>query len=241
MKISDFRTFLHLMKKRNASEEDYFAFQNFQAERTLEDMARHNVFMKGKKTLDLGCGQGGYTEVFYKHGARITATDFHEPTLLRKRHPDIPWFFSNLNAGINTQDTFQFIYCCSVIEHIKNQENLISEIYRVLDKNGELILSFTPFYAPLNGGHIYSPFHYLPEQYAVKIASFIRKKQYSSYETTWGDWGLYKTTLRSVGRMLEQKGFSSISTWTKYLPINFSRTPFLNEYCTWHVVFYCKK
>ena len=109
-------------------------------EKVLSLLEKHPL--RGRRFLDLGAGEGYLTDklcgVLRKHGERpeecVTACDLYPETFLV---PDIPCVKANLNVPISLEEkTFDFIVCQEVIEHIPNQQQLLSEIFRLLRPGG---------------------------------------------------------------------------------------------------------
>jgi len=186
----------------------------------------------------LGSGRGGYSLIFKKYVKELIISDLKKPELLKlnnnlefkkvdvtKKYP-----FKN--------NSFDLVFSCSLMEHIKYPENMISEIKRVLKPSGYLYLSFPPFYSPV-GGHGLKPFHLLGKKNSIKIVNLLKGKNIKSYETIWTDYGLYKRTIKGVKGLLK-KHFEIKDIWTRFSPINTAKIPFINEFLTWHVCFLCK-
>jgi 2-polyprenyl-3-methyl-5-hydroxy-6-metoxy-1,4-benzoquinol methylase len=80
--------------------------------------------------LDLGCGDGGFSQVCMEAGIQSIGLDYPESNLEKDR-------FQFDNASID------FVTLNAVIEHIANPSNLLGETNRVL-RNGGLIFIRTP-------------------------------------------------------------------------------------------------
>ncbi len=235
MKISDFMKFYKLVKNRTLSEKHYIAFQEFQANLVLQSISRH-VSLKGKVLLDIGCGRGGYTKVFKKSGANVISLDLEMP--------QVRGIFPAFVQGDATQlpfidNSFDFVYSSSLIEHLPEPIHLLHEVHRVLKKGGTFYLSFPPFYTPV-GGHQFKPFNmFLPE----KIATFLSRKIYGvksyKYNDRWGK--LHIMTIAKAKKLISKAGFVISRLSTRFLKVNLAKVPFLNELLTWHVEFYLKK
>ena len=116
-------------------------------------------FCKGKRILEIGCNIGYGTKVLAKFAKEVVAIDF-----ARKNYalPNIK--FEEVNATKLPYDdkTFDVVTSFQVIEHIKPDEvsNFLSEINRVLDKDGITLLTtpnrklrLHPFEKPWNPEH----------------------------------------------------------------------------------------
>lgn len=239
-----FFKFISLAKNRligikEGNYSNYLAFQNFQAEEIMREINKRNVFLSGSKVLELGAGYGGYSQVFKKYAKELIITDLEKPFIL---DIDPSFKFNKIDASKKypfKNNTFDFIFLCSLIEHIKEPKTMLSEIKRVLKPDGWLYLSFPPFYSPI-GGHSVKPFHLFGEKFAIKITKMLKIKNIKSYETMYGNFGLYKRTIRGVKKLLKEQGFEIRDIWARFLPINTAKIPLLNEFLTWHVCFLCK-
>ncbi len=235
MNFNDFREFYSLVKKRLDSEKDYIKFQRFQAKNVIKDI-RKKVNLKGLSMLDIGCGRGGYTQEFQKAGARVVSLDIETPPYKE--------IFSSFVYGDATNlpfanDSFDFVFSSSLIEHLPKPILLLNEVKRVLKNNGVFYLSFPPFYS-FAGGHHFKPFNiFLPE----RIATFLARKIYGVKSYRYNDkYGkLYIMTIRKAKSLIRKSGFKIQNIKTRFLATNFAKIPFLNELLTWHVEFYLKK
>ena len=103
----------------------------------------YNRFMKSYdrkkvKFLDIGTGRGTHLTRFMKH----VKGDFYGIDLEKSTIPGAEIKSCNLeNESLPFEDDyFDIIFSKSVIEHVKNTENFMSEIYRVLKPKGILVL-----------------------------------------------------------------------------------------------------
>lgn len=115
----------------------------------------------GAKVLDIGCRDGALRnylggEVQY-YGIEIV-TEFASP---RVKIQDIS------NGTEFENDSFDYVFCIEVLEHVRNPHFVLNEIKRVLKPSGFLILSvpnpyhfkeilWNIFNVPDKTGHIYS-------------------------------------------------------------------------------------
>jgi SAM-dependent methyltransferase len=227
---------------------DYQNFQQFQGDLLVKYLKGQGVDLKQKKTLDLGCGHGGYALALFSQGAQVIGVDLD----LHQRLPGIPTVGANAVFLPFREETFDLVVCASLIEHIPDPPALIREIFRVLRPAGKVYLSFPPFYF-FWGGHQFSPFHLLGEKSALQINRYFRRfknkdwvwdaypKTPGSFSKAYGAWGLYPVTIAQVEQWINRSPFALVDKSTRWSMINFARIPFLKECLTWHVQFLLDK
>lgn len=232
--------FAKLAKNRQKSTEDYVRFQRFQADHIINGPHLIKESIEGKSVLDVGSGskeQIGYTLELAKYAKAVYAFDINITTCHQENIFPVRGNALYLPFRDNM---FDFCFCSIFIEHVKNKRSTLMNIYRVLKPGGKCYLSFPPFYSPV-GGHQFKPFHYLPEKICIWLSKKLNKVDAESYSTSFGNWGLYPTTIRQIRRLIKETGFTIESITTRFSPINFAKIPLLNEILTWHVEFILRK
>lgn len=118
----------------------------------LEKMRMVNQFLechgKGKKILDLGCGEGVLVDKFREQNYDIIGIDLnYESEFILKR--DI------INTGFE-ENSFDVVLCLDVLEHLAfdEQEMALGEIKRILKPDGKLVITVP------NLAHLASRFTY---------------------------------------------------------------------------------
>jgi SAM-dependent methyltransferase len=108
--------------------------------RMLLDIELKKVFQNssGKHVLDVGGKNRPYQK--YLHCEKYTCLDIN-PSF----HPDIVADAHDLHVILSEQ--YDLILATEVLEHCHTPQQVISEFYRILTRNGTLILS-TPFLYP---------------------------------------------------------------------------------------------
>lgn len=111
------------------------------AKAKVDKLLNHIVIESSTVVLDLGCG-GGYVarELYNRTGAQIYGIDSSEEAICisQKKSEEIPIIYKKENiTKLSFKDNFaDVILCVGVIEHIKDYENCLNEIKRVLKNNG---------------------------------------------------------------------------------------------------------
>ena len=99
-------------------------------------------FEKGKKILDIGCGRGDFLNGFIKCG--LDGYGIDQSDAAKKFCPKAEIIIGNIDSVLPYADnTFDYIYSKSVIEHFYYPEKLVKEIYRIL-KPGGVVITMTP-------------------------------------------------------------------------------------------------
>lgn len=234
MKIIDFYC---VSRNRFNSEEHYLKFQQFQAEWILERLKLKDT-LRGIEVLDLACGNGGYTFELSKYVDLVYAVDLHISRNFNKSNI-IQIQADALNIPLK-DNSVGFVFCSSLIEHVTDQNRLVSEIKRILEPSGICYLSTIPWYCPL-AGHGFKPFHLLGYRLAVKLSKIFYGKDADNFKTDWGDWGLYPITLGEIKKLAKRNNLKILDMKSRWLPVNIAKVPYLNEIFAGHVEFLLQK
>lgn len=134
--------------------------------------------------LDVGCGDGTYVREFGEFVNRVQGIDntkLYWYEIQTKSHKDT---YGNHEFNINFENgkfpyldnTFDYVFTKSVIEHVANTSHFLSEIYRVLKRDGKLVVltpaweyNYRDFY---NDPTHVKPFHRKGLQDALKLNKF---------------------------------------------------------------------
>lgn len=95
-------------------------------------------YVRPGKLLDLGAGKGWYSSYAAAHGCEVYAID----SCIQIAQPNIEILQQTLEEPLPFQDEFfDTVLAWDIIEHIDNDAQLLTEIGRVLKKEGALLLS----------------------------------------------------------------------------------------------------
>jgi len=241
--------FINLAKKRQVGFEvkdysNYSRFQEFQALEIIKEIKYQKIPINNLRVLELAAGVGGYSTTLYRSCKKFVSSDIYRfPDY--NQHPFIDYTIFDASKKYPFNDnSFDFIFCSSLIEHIENPIYMMQEIKRVLKGNGYLYISYPPFYSPY-GGHYFSPFHLVGEKTAIKLSKKIFRNVpdgVTNYSNCWGEGrGLFRRTIRSVKILLSEYDFVIDLVWPRFLmKFNIAKIPILNEVLCWHVCFICR-
>ncbi|WP_019505060.1 class I SAM-dependent methyltransferase [Pleurocapsa sp. PCC 7319] len=145
---------------------------------TLEDFRVINSFksyLKGH-LIDLGCGNAPYYQWYKDRVDRVTCIDWPQSKQSKNdaKYVDV---FANLNESVPLEDnSVDFVFSTSVLEHICEPLILLKEISRILKSDGYLLLS-VPFIYNLHEEpydyYRYTPYslEHLAEKAGLEIVS----------------------------------------------------------------------
>jgi len=113
----------------------------------LDILLKDNI--TGKKMLEVGCGNGDFSNYLsLHHKAAITGVDFSNESIKianqKKEH------FNTITALFDVADAeklpfekeeFDIVISCECLEHVPHPQKMIDELYRVVKKGGQVILT----------------------------------------------------------------------------------------------------
>jgi ubiquinone/menaquinone biosynthesis C-methylase UbiE len=105
--------------------------------------------------LDAGCGRGLYTRILLKRAKKVAALDYSKNSIdtLKRRLGHLPHLSLYVGSADNLPfeaEQFDLVLHCEVLEHIENDRKVLSELFRVLQPGGRLIISVPVPPAPYN-------------------------------------------------------------------------------------------
>jgi 23S rRNA (cytidine1920-2'-O)/16S rRNA (cytidine1409-2'-O)-methyltransferase len=122
-------------------EDEGYASQG--AFKLLEAIKSFNLDLSGKDTADIGCSNGGFTDVLLRNNVRtVVAIDVAECDLPERILNDKRVHFIQQNARDLTLDKFvEFV--CSDVSFI-SLKHVLPTIHRILTKDGEAVVLIKP-------------------------------------------------------------------------------------------------
>lgn len=139
--------------------------------------------IKGKNLLDAGCGTGWFSKAATERGASVTSMDLGEKLLSKVAQKcNSKMVIGSITEMPFADNTFDYIVCSEVIEHVPQPYLAMQELYRVLKPGGTLVLT-TP-----------NKIWY----FAIWIANTFKLRPYQGLEN-WTGWFEMKTSLKNIG------------------------------------------
>ncbi len=152
----------------------------------------------GARVLDVGCGEGRFTEALAERGVRVMGIDVAEEPLrrARSRQPELDLRRVEPAGAWPLADvSFDVVWAGEVIEHVADTAAWLSEVRRVLRSGGVLVLS-TPAHERL-----------------TRLALGLSGRAFEAHFDPRAD-HLRFYTRRALVRLLADFGFEAIETRT---------------------------
>ena len=95
---------------------------------------------EGERILDVGCGTGDLAHEIYSHGAVVVGTDASAEMILaaQKKYPMIQ-FMTQDAKEMDFANEFDAVFSNAALHWIKEQKNVIQNIYNALKPNGRFV------------------------------------------------------------------------------------------------------
>lgn len=102
-----------------------------------------NLFSKGEKVLDLGCGDGAVSEFLAKKlKVRVVGADISEEAIKTARGRGVDAVLMDAEKPLPFKnESFDVVFWGDNIEHLFNPQDTLIDIKRVLKKKGRLVIS----------------------------------------------------------------------------------------------------
>ncbi|RJQ30110.1 class I SAM-dependent methyltransferase [Candidatus Parcubacteria bacterium] len=138
--------------------------------------------IKNRSVLDLGCGQGYFSEILSTLGAHVTGIDISENLIaIAKKNKNINFFIGDIEDALPFEDnSFDIVVSNMVFMDLENPERAIKEVIRVLKKNGLFIVSI--LHPIFTSGSIYKS---IKDKICLQDPSFLLKKYKSKKKIGW--------------------------------------------------------
>lgn len=122
------------------------------------------INIKNKIILDIGCGIGDHCQYFQMNEGKIIGLDLRPSNISKAHHrnKNIHYIIGDaLNTSIRTS-VIELVLINEVLEHVPNDEKLIQESNRILQKDGHLAIFAPNKLYPFEGHWGPGPFNIFP-------------------------------------------------------------------------------
>lgn len=100
--------------------------------------------VKNKKCVDIGCGGGRYSRYLFNNGANVLAIDKYKEMFDNKINEDVNFVKAEMSKLPILSNNYDIALSIGVIHNATSEEefcNAISELYRIIKKDGTVIMS----------------------------------------------------------------------------------------------------
>lgn len=135
------------------------------------------------RMLEVGVQSGEMTPFLKDISSSIISIDIDKSHLLlaKKKSPDSEVICCDILRPPFKKKSFEIVVLNSVIEHIRNDDVTLLEIYSLLENNGYIYIGFPPWYS-IFGGHSSIPFFsLLPSKIRNKLSKYKFARVYPTY------------------------------------------------------------
>jgi SAM-dependent methyltransferase len=103
-------------------------------------LARRFTLKPGDRLLEIGCGRGDFLRAFQELGLVCSGVDVEERSTQSLPEFDVRLCDLSKQALPFPDESFDVVYHKSLIEHMDDPANLMTETYRVLKSGGKVII-----------------------------------------------------------------------------------------------------
>lgn len=96
--------------------------------------------LHGKKILDIGCGNGDHTVIFCRNKNKVVGLDITD-LRFEEYKKNFKFIKSTGHKLPFKNNYFDVVISLDVIEHVKNDNYFVREIYRVLKSDGKILIA----------------------------------------------------------------------------------------------------
>jgi len=158
---------------------------------------------KGKRVLEIGCGNGADGVMFASHGAHYTGVDLTPQAIdATKRHfategLDGQFGLENAERLSFADDSFDIVYSCGVLHHTPAPDRAVRDVYRVLKPGGVALVML---------------YHRHSFNYYVRILGYMRSRVLLKIFSRIGRWKADRTRSQR-DQLIGLRGNSSEKLW----------------------------
>ena len=156
----------------------------FSTKRT--DLIEKHINLENKRILDIGCGVGDYSNYFQIKGGEVIGLDLTS-LHISKAHPankNIHYIIGDAQNIPVRSSTIELILINEVLEHVPDDEKIITESNRIMKKDGYLTIFAPNKFYPFEGHWGFGPFSIFPflSWAPTKIRKWVHKLFNKKYQ-----------------------------------------------------------
>jgi ubiquinone/menaquinone biosynthesis C-methylase UbiE len=199
--------------------------------------------VKGKDILDLGCGPGIHSKKLSDKGAKIKGIDISKELIeiAKKEAPKAGFKIGDINKLPYRDAEFDIVFASLVMGHLKEWDKVLSEVKRVLRKNGFFVFSI---YNPVTEKFVKTRWFF--KKFRILKGYFkegLKKTVWKNNKKTVAKIVHYHKTYGTIIRLIIKSGFEVID-YEDCKPPELAKKDFPKEYewtlnyprfCVWKV------
>lgn len=170
----------------------------------LEHLHRYfvsNYFVKGKKVLDIACGEGYGSSLLSNTASIVIGVDISESTILHAREryvrSNLKFIVGDCSTIPIADKSIDVVVSFETIEHHENHELMLSEFRRILRPNGILLIS-SPNKEEYSDKTGYKNLFHIRELYFDEFYKLI--KRHFDYQSSFGQRIVFGSLIMSMHR-----------------------------------------
>ena len=110
---------------------------------------------KGRKLIDIGCGEGWIMDEFNRRGISVLGLDYSRHGIEKFNPHLLPYFeqgnvYETLKEKVQIKAKFDFLILANVIEHVKDPFQLLQNIKRTMHSSSILVIVAPNDFSPLH-------------------------------------------------------------------------------------------
>ena len=122
--------------------------------KSIQRFLKHLSNKKNLKVLDIGCGNGFFTNLIAKKNHKVFGLDINQLELKQAAQAfpskDIHWFYADIIHDTLPIQKFDIITFCSSFHFFQHPNELFKHCLSLLNENGEIHIIDSPFYTEEN-------------------------------------------------------------------------------------------
>lgn len=151
-KTEQFETWLNSGSSRIPQSKSYYYFEDRKINTALE----MSKLQPGSRILEIGCNLGQMTFPLAEKGFKVVGFDLSSNAIAKASQRARYYKIDNVSFGVQDAESyknqpdksFDGVFSFSAFRYFPNPDKALSEAYRVLKKNGSIVIDFPNKYCP---------------------------------------------------------------------------------------------